>query len=90
MTIGTWLHSVGTVDGHASASQNPADTVKGASIFPYLTVKEYRVALVQFQTRCLGTWRSRHLLMVCLVYSWSQSKETPLQELARRQLGHVP
>ena len=25
MTIGTWLHSVGTVDGHASASQNPAD-----------------------------------------------------------------
>ena len=28
--------------------------------------------------------------MVCLVYSWSWSKEIPLQELARRQLGHVP
>ena len=40
--------------------------------------------------RCLGTWRNQHFLMECLVYSWSWSKEIPLQELARRQLGHVP
>ena len=30
------------MDGHASASQNPADTVKALPIFPHLIVKEYR------------------------------------------------
>ena len=78
MTIEIWLHSVGTVDGRASASQNPVDTVKVLFIFLRLIVKEYRVALVQFQTRGLGTWGSQHLPMVRLVYSWSRSKEIPL------------
>ena len=88
-TLRIWLYS-----GECWASSTHiAESCRhswGTSIFNHLIVKEYRINLVQFQARGLGTWRSQHLLMVHLVYSWGWRQGILPQELARRQLGHVP